>query len=96
MTDPVDVGFAILFAGLLLLMLWKWFRAAPGAADRRTLPLMIWLMTSMLLPLVQKLFWPSATVLHWIILVLSLIISIIVVAAVIRRDRRRLSKSVQS
>jgi hypothetical protein len=34
MTDPVEVGFAILFAGLLLLMLWKWFREEGPVVSR--------------------------------------------------------------
>ena len=95
MTDPVEVGFAIAFAGLLLVMLWKWFRTAPGSADRRALPIMTWLATSMLLQLVTKLLWPSAEGLRWLIWVFSLI-SGVVITVVIERGRRRVSKSVQS
>jgi hypothetical protein len=92
MTEPVEVGFAILFAGLLLLMFRKWLRTAPGSADRRTLPIMMWLMASMLLQLVPKLMWPSASVLNRITLVLGLT-SIIAIAVILRRDKHRMSKS---
>jgi CDP-diglyceride synthetase len=63
-TNP-DVLFAVLFSALVVLLVWRWFRARPDSGDRRPLALFIALFVSFLLGLVPRLLWPQAQTIHF-------------------------------
>jgi len=54
-----DFGFAVLFGVLFILLVWKWFRPRSGSTDRRSLPIFIALMASLLMQLLPRLLWPT-------------------------------------
>jgi hypothetical protein len=91
----IQMGFAMLFGGNLLLCLWLWYRAEPGSGDAMVVPTLALLSASMLLGILPRLFWPTAERLHIAGSIVSVVVPAVVVIKQIRR-RRKLGRGARS